>query len=463
MLRRGTIAESAPAYGYPPVAYRWGPVRIKPRSVGSGGGADWRTAAREPSRTGDYGKVIALAREDARLTQKQLGQACGLSQSAVSRLEKRGVAPYTVDLLARVAAHLSIPPYVVGLGDSRTAPQETDPVDRREFLGGVAAAAATPLLTALPPAQHDHPQAAALRLSTSAYRRLDGSTPSRDLTEPVHAHMRLIQTISTTAQPSERGRLAAVGSEAASLAGWLAWDMGDHGSARTWYGSAIKAAKSAGNQLLTAYQSGSLAQLEAHAGNGAQALSLVHGARRALGAQRPAIADAWLSSVEALAHAASGDERAADQALSHSRAAADRLRWRSRRRGRGCSRSMSPRWPRAGSPAGPGSAWPHGCSRPTPMPWRPATPTSARSWSWTSPPGTWRPDASTPRSPWPPARWTPASATARAGSWTAPAHCAASSPAPRPRKSCGSSTNACTPSTCRRSLLCVWGSPATVD
>lgn len=286
---------------------------------------DWRTAAREPSRLGDYGKVIALAREDARLSQRQLGQACGLSQSAVSRLEKRGVAPYTVDLLARVAVHLSIPPHLVGLADTRIAPQGTDPVERREFLGGMAAAATTPLLAAVAPGRHDQPQAAALRLSTSAYRRLDGSTPSRDLAEPVHAHIRLIQTISTTAQPGERAGLAAVGSEAASLAGWLAWDMGDHGSARTWYGSAIKAARSGGDPLLTAYQTGSLAQFEAHAGNGSLALSLVHSARRALGVQRPAIADAWLSSVEALAHAASGDERAADRSLSHSRAAVDRL------------------------------------------------------------------------------------------------------------------------------------------
>ena len=46
--------------------------------------------------------------------------------------------------------------------------------------------------------------------------------------------------------------LAGIGSEAASLAAWLAWDMGDNGSARTWYGSAIKADRSAGDPLLAA-------------------------------------------------------------------------------------------------------------------------------------------------------------------------------------------------------------------
>ncbi|MGP8301620.1 hypothetical protein ACTPOK_27605 [Streptomyces inhibens] len=197
---------------------------------------------------------------------------------------------------------------------------------RRKFLGGAVAAAATPALAGLPAAADETGgRAAALRLSTSAYRRLDGSTPSRDLAEPVHAHIRLIQTVTRDAARERRTRLAAVGSEAAGLAAWLSWDMGDFGSARTWYGSAIKAARAAGDPLLTAYQTGSLAQFEAHAGNAAQALNLTRRARQALSERCPAVADAWLSSVEALAHAAGGHRRDADKALTASRAAAESL------------------------------------------------------------------------------------------------------------------------------------------
>ncbi|KJK56075.1 hypothetical protein UK12_24920 [Saccharothrix sp. ST-888] len=204
-------------------------------------------------------------------------------------------------------------------------------MERRGFLGGVAAVAASPVLAVLSgPA--DTGQAAALRLSTTAYRRLDGSTPSRDLADAVRGHIQLIQRLSTNG--GGRTRLAAVGSEAASLAGWLAWDMGDHGSARSWYGQAIKAARAAGDPLLTAYQTGSLAQFEAHAGNAAQALSLARQARRFLGPERPAVADAWLASVEALAHAADGDQRRADRALTHSRAIAATL-----------GREEAPPWP----------------------------------------------------------------------------------------------------------------------
>lgn len=44
-------------------------------------------AAQEASSADDYGRVIELARRADRMTQRQLGDACGLSQSAISRME----------------------------------------------------------------------------------------------------------------------------------------------------------------------------------------------------------------------------------------------------------------------------------------------------------------------------------------------------------------------------------------
>ncbi|MEH6373612.1 hypothetical protein V7793_04510 [Streptomyces sp. KLMMK] len=155
---------------------------------------------------------------------------------------------------------------------------------------------------------------------------MDATAPARQLSDTVQGHMRLVQTVAAqTNDQATRTRLAAVGSEVASLVGWLSWDMADQGSARTWYGAAIKAARRAGDPLLIAYQQGSLAQFEVEYGNCAQGLTLIRSARRQLGAERPPIAAAWLSSLEAVAHATAGDDRAADRALATSAAEAARM------------------------------------------------------------------------------------------------------------------------------------------
>ncbi|WUH93734.1 helix-turn-helix domain-containing protein [Streptomyces sp. NBC_00433] len=287
-----------------------------------------KQAIRDAAREGNYGRVIRLARQELRVTQRQLGEGCGVTQSAVSRLEARSTGPYDMTTLATIAAYLELPRWLVGLADSAAARTDgTEQVDRRGFVAGAVAVVSAPALGGLTGQEQTEPsQAATLRVATTAYRRMDGTTSSRQLLEVVLAHLRLVQGVATDSQDeAQRVRLAAVGSEVASLAGWLSWDMGDAGSARTWYGSAIKAARRSSNSLLTAYQVGSLAQMEAENGNAVQALGLVHSARNQLGSQTIAVADAWLSTVEALAYAAAGDERSSDRALVRSRSEAERI------------------------------------------------------------------------------------------------------------------------------------------
>ncbi|MEV7868398.1 helix-turn-helix transcriptional regulator [Streptomyces sp. NPDC088124] len=272
---------------------------------------------RDASRVGDYGRVIHRARRMVGLTQGELANACELSQAAVSRLENHGTGSYNMTTLASAAGALGLPFELVGLAN-----QDTNghlPVERREFLAAAAAATAKPLIvtgSVSVPAEWDNSQAASLRTATASYRRLDATVTSRSLSEAVHGHLRLIQAIADLApNASHRSQMASVGSEAASFAAWLAWDMADHGSARRWYGSAIGAARGTGNALLSAYQTGSLASFEADTGNPHEALRLVEHARRQLGPDVPALAAAWLSSIEAVAHATSGDRRACDKAL----------------------------------------------------------------------------------------------------------------------------------------------------
>ncbi|MFJ1646990.1 multiprotein-bridging factor 1 family protein [Streptomyces sp. NPDC088258] len=280
---------------------------------------DWSAFGdlKDASRSGDFGRVIQRARQIAGFNQGELAHACGLSQAAVSRLENRGTGAYNTTTLASAATALGLPFELVGLANQHTNGHTT--VERREFLTAAVAATAHPLVSAAPSAtlpDWDTSHAAALRTATTAYRRLDATIASRSLAEAVHGHLRLIQTVTDVAPDAHhRARMASVGSEAASFAAWLAWDMADHGSARRWYGSAIGAARGTDNILLRAYQTGSLASFEADTGNPHEALRLVTHARHQLGPHLPPLAAAWLSSIEAVAHASTGARQACERAL----------------------------------------------------------------------------------------------------------------------------------------------------
>jgi transcriptional regulator with XRE-family HTH domain len=98
------------------------------------------TAVRE----GNTGTVIRLARHAKGATQRQTGDACGYSQSEVSRIENGRARVYDIRTLDRLARHLDIPPHLLGLAD-------IDPVDwsvrRRDFFKEAAAGAAAAMLT----------------------------------------------------------------------------------------------------------------------------------------------------------------------------------------------------------------------------------------------------------------------------------------------------------------------------
>ena len=121
------------------------------------------TAVRE----GDAGTVIRLARRAKGATQRQTGDACGYSQSEISRIENGRARVHDIRTLERLARRLDIPPELLGL-----APLDNDPdwsVRRRDFLRGppagrrqrcsppTARPGLSDLLTLSGPAPHDSP------------------------------------------------------------------------------------------------------------------------------------------------------------------------------------------------------------------------------------------------------------------------------------------------------------------
>lgn len=280
-------------------------------------------AMRDAARRADTGTVIKLARKARGLTQGDLGAACGYSQSVVSRMERGQRHAYDIRLLQRVSDVLGIPPQLLGLANPTDGIGEP-PVNRRDFLAVTGAATVAALLPGLPAIAD--PTTEGLRLVTAAQRRLDSRMSSRELAEPVRSHLRLTgRAVQTAPNLEARAELAAALSEVAGFAGWLYWDMYDLGTARQHYDLAIASARESGDRLLVAYMTGSLAAFTAHLGDGLESLGLVASARQQLGPERPAIADAWLGVVAALAHAAGQDERSALAALDHATAAAERV------------------------------------------------------------------------------------------------------------------------------------------
>ncbi|MGH2456373.1 MAG: helix-turn-helix domain-containing protein [Candidatus Limnocylindria bacterium] len=274
------------------------------------------------ARDGDVGTVIRLARKATGLTQAELGAACGYSQPVVSRIERGRRHAYDIRVRHQMAQALDLPPHLLGLAAADTTELE---VNRRDFLATAGVLAATAFLPVGSPSAES--PAAALRAITTAQRRLDGTIPSTELAPSVLAHLRLTQRAAGEAARTGRdgGDLAEAASEVAGYAGWLHWDMHDLGSAHRYYDQAIRASVASGNRVLTAYMVGSQASFAAEHGETIGSLTMVAKAHAALGPEPPAVAEAWLCAVSAVARASANDERASLTLLDRAEAAAARI------------------------------------------------------------------------------------------------------------------------------------------
>jgi hypothetical protein len=161
----------------------------------------------------------------------------------------------------------------------------------------------------------DDTTAATLTAVTDLHRRLEATTPARELAPGAVAHIRVTRSVlARSTGGSNRAELLASLAEAAGFAAWLHADMADAGTARTYYRMAIDAARRAEHGLLTAYMTGSLAQFELDE-DPLLGLRLLARARTVVGDRPPPTARAWLSCLEALAHATARDERSCHTAL----------------------------------------------------------------------------------------------------------------------------------------------------
>jgi transcriptional regulator with XRE-family HTH domain len=263
--------------------------------------------------TCDMPTVVEGVRLARGWSQGELARAVGYSQSWVSRVVN-GQQSLTVDQVRDLTGRLGIPVHLLRFGRPAAGRGKgADPTRRRDF-GRVVAAAAL-ALPAAPRTDVDEATAPMLRAVTGGQRRLDAVSPSRDLARGAVAHVELTGRMLARARHTPfAADIAAAASEAAGFAAWLHADMGDTGSSRAHYRTAVRRARQSGHGLLDAYMLGSLASFETDADDPALGLPLAQEAGRWLGADAHPTAAAWLACVRALAQAGMGraDEAAAE-------------------------------------------------------------------------------------------------------------------------------------------------------
>ncbi|GAA1080162.1 helix-turn-helix domain-containing protein [Nocardiopsis composta] len=279
---------------------------------------------------------IATIVEDIRRTrgwsQGELAKAVGYSQSWVSRVVN-GQQSLTIDQVRDLAGRLGIPLHLLRFGGAAEPAKGADPTRRREFGKAVTVSAlALPLTsaqrrgdTAAADSEIHEQTAVTLRAITGGQRRLDASSPARDLARGAVAHVELAGRTLKRAQGTPfAADVAAAASEAAGFAAWLHADMGDAGSARAFYRASVDRARRAGQRLLDVYMLGSLAAFEIDADDPALGLSLAHEAGRRLSPGAHPTATAWLACVRALGHAGMGAGDEADQEIALAEQAVNR-------------------------------------------------------------------------------------------------------------------------------------------
>lgn len=197
----------------------------------------------------------------------------------------------------------------------RRAGKEGKATKRRNF-GKVVALTAIGIPPTSKRAEADETTAPTLTAITGAQRRLEATTPARELAPAAVAHLDMTKRALKRVVHSAFGRdICAALSETAGFTAWLHADMHDTGTARTYYRMAVNTAKRAEHRFLIGYMIGSLAAFEIDNDDPVLGVSLLAQARSHLGDQPPPIAQVWLSSIEALGHAATHNRSAALRAI----------------------------------------------------------------------------------------------------------------------------------------------------
>ncbi|MEW1549403.1 helix-turn-helix transcriptional regulator [Streptomyces tsukubensis] len=308
-----------------------------------------------------FGELLRRLRVEAERTQEQQAEVINavsgrdtLTRREISRYENNENIPTN-----HTVAHIAIACGVASdylqkeAADARARrrrrgerkEEEADDMKRRTviegaILGASAATAAEPwqrLAHALGRGRNLDAQAADGLTSRSDALHISELQLSADqLRSQVEAHLDAITAALPRAGEHEKALVIAAG-ETAALAGWLAWDLGDHSTARAYYRVTADCAEAAGHPPLRAL---ALGYASYGAADPAQAIGLLTRAAEDVRGPGSATAATWIHARYAEEAAAIGDTTAALRALDRAQTAYDYADY-----------STEPSWVRFMSPA----------------------------------------------------------------------------------------------------------------
>ncbi|WP_251065076.1 helix-turn-helix domain-containing protein [Streptomyces sp. ISL-44] len=256
-----------------------------------------------------------------------------MTRREISRYENGENVP-TTHTLAHIAVACGLPPEqlqreAAAARARRRDPagreeQELDDMERRKLIGGAvvgAAVASEPwgrLAFALAKGRRvDADAAGALVKRASALHVSENHLTARQLRGHVEAHLDAI-TAALPHAPDHEKDLSIAAGETAALAGWIAWDLGDHAAARSYYRVTADCADAVGHPPLGAL---ALTYASYGADRPTRRLELLAQAVAHVRGRGNATAAAWIHARHAEEAAAIGDETAALCALDRARTA----------------------------------------------------------------------------------------------------------------------------------------------
>lgn len=291
----------------------------------------------------DFATVFHRVRAQTGWSQQTLGNLVGLDQGRISAIERGIRRLRDIAVIARVATFLCIPAVLLGFGatvdeagvDSRKV---VDWMQRRDFVEyvavltigvtGVIGLEVDRLIALLPHAEPTGTRhigladVEAIERATAEFVRHDfaqGGGLHRDAAvAQLHATLPLL---GAQINPEIRPRLYLAAARLATQAGWMSFDVTQHDAARRLWVIGVDIARHAEDPRsadLAVYVLYDMALQAVHLGRPEEALRLIHLGHVVAAGPNPVSASTLsaLASIQAKAHAAQGDARGCDRALS---------------------------------------------------------------------------------------------------------------------------------------------------